>query len=461
MADKKKTKEDERKKAGMGRRPSFAEMLESDELQDIPEKEWKPDMREPNLTPEEKEAALQKAADQRIIDARREVEVNKPTDADKAFLAKIRSSDNKEEPGLFQRIKNFFSSGDGEAPAAKPDAAADSHKYLDDGREWKPETGEAQINREYQPPKSETKQKSLTDRVKDSTKNAKPLDLDPPAPPKKDDPDTVQDDDLEQELLDAKDLYKRAKTQLEKREAIEAIANGLGRIGAGLAGRASGTDMSNVKFDKQDWDRKREAEAGDFRTSLADIGERRRQQIQDQQFQKKFKQDEDQFTKSMGQRDKEFGVTSALSRDTLKETTRHNKAMESVYGAKAIADAQKSGAKVSAGQKKEVEAISNEIYSISKDLEAEKVDEGLAMQRIQGLLVNRLNVDPAAAKQLVVDEGFFSDSIRDPAEIQSGLNDLIAVKSQVVTVEDAEGNQYRLPASQLDAAKAKGYKEVK
>jgi hypothetical protein len=287
--------------------------------------------------------------------------------------------------------------------------------------------------------------------------------------------DTVDDDKLEKELLAAKDLYSRAKSQLEKREAIEAIANGLGKIGAGMYGNKMGTDMSGVKFDKQDWDKKRAAEAGDFQTSLADIGERRRQQVQNKQFDKKFNQDNEQFKTSMGQRDKEFGVTSGHSSAVLAETKRHNIAQEKLMGAGLVEKGKAAAAKLNgssaAAFKKGVEETSSEIYSIGKDLEGERVDEKAAQERIQGLLTSKLGMSPEAARKLVVDGGFFSDSMHDPAAIQAGVNSLASTQVAVaqakarvpagsILVQNAEGQLGSWPEDVVDGAVKAGLKVI-
>jgi hypothetical protein len=214
--------------------------------------------------------------------------------------------------------------------------------------------------------------------------------------------------------------------------------------------------MSNLKFDKQDWDKKRALEADDFKTSLADISERRRQQVQNKQFE----------------------TESKLRRDTLNETTRHNKAMEKLGLGKISTAAEVAKGKMTEAQKKafekNVEATSQEVLRLSQAVSADKVDEATARARIKGILQTKLGLHPKMAEAYVDESAWFglSSEMRDPGEILSSINELAALQPVIADLRkqvppgyvlgvDAEGNPQAVPADQINEYIEQGYKVYK
>lgn len=257
----------------------------------------------------------------------------------------------------------------------------------------------------------------------------------------------------------AKTDLKKEKDNLSLREAIENVANGLGKIGAGMYGNKVGTDMSGLKFDKQDWDRKRDSAQKQYQIDMADVGERRKEQLS-----KENNAEEMKYRNSV-----------------LDETKRHNKAMEKLGGAKVSAAGaaalKKAGTAEVKDFKKKVEAVSAELYDISKNLESDSITEDVASQRIQSLLQNQLDVPPEMAKQITADEewffGILGGGLKDVSEIQSKVNAIavqrlganeIRTNSNLeegeVAMTGPDGETYRVPEDQADAYAAEGYKRI-
>lgn len=87
--------------------------------------------------------------------------------------------------------------------------------------------------------------------------------------------ETPRIQDLQDELAEAKLRYVQNNDRLELREAIEKIAQGIGRFAAGWYGNKTNTDLSGVKFTSSDWDKKRERLDNQQAQIEADITRRR------------------------------------------------------------------------------------------------------------------------------------------------------------------------------------------
>jgi hypothetical protein len=371
------------------------------------------------------------------------------------------------EPTMEQRVKDYEdrykqtrASAEVYKPIRKPaetSAPADAAEPTTPDDDLGADTGmEARVKRYMEDKAAAAKSESST--TKKSSKTTKTTTTTPeataapePSAAEKSNDDDIDNDDLETELRDARSLYSRAKEGLDRREAIEAIANGLGRIGAGLYGKKTGTDMGKVEFDRKDWDKKRGLEQGDFQTTLGDISERRRQQVQNAQFEK-----------SMGQRDKEFGVTTELTKTGQTESERHNKATEAIgrlnaiYGFKAAvlsADARASKTADAASDKR-TKDIKRAKTEIQKTLINKNLDEDMKVATVKGILVNDLGVDEDRAQEIVIDGGLW-DSLNDGDEILASLNQISdheSVARTLVTVSKGGHSRQVTPA---DAAKLK------
>lgn len=277
---------------------------------------------------------------------------------------------------------------------------------------------------------------------------------------------------FEREMKKNKEDYAAERENLSLREAIESVANGLGKIGAGYAGLRTGTDMSSVKFDKQDWDRKRGLAQDDHKINVGDLSDRRKEHINQTQHGDRMSMDQQQLdatTKNQkGQLDHQGNA--------LKETTRHNKAMEALGGSKITAAGATARQKLSGAQAKaytkSVEEVSNDLYTISKDMERDGVSEEDASARIQTMLQTKLKLSPQQAKEIVVDEGFFTDSMHDLSAIQTKVSEI--AQSQLVIQElrgqlnegevlviDPEGNPHATTLAESAAfQKQPGYRVI-
>lgn len=88
---------------------------------------------------------------------------------------------------------------------------------------------------------------------------------------------------FKERVKEAQDLFKEAENKLEKRELAEKLGHALTQLGAGMHGLKTGTDMSGLKFDKADWDRRLEMQLGKFRDALDAARDEDRMALADKQ----------------------------------------------------------------------------------------------------------------------------------------------------------------------------------
>lgn len=74
--------------------------------------------------------------------------------------------------------------------------------------------------------------------------------------------------ELAKDINAANDIYAQTKDQVAAREMWDGIIKGIGHIAAGVYGQNTGLDLSGVKFDQTDWDKKRELAQGELRDSI-------------------------------------------------------------------------------------------------------------------------------------------------------------------------------------------------
>jgi GH24 family phage-related lysozyme (muramidase) len=81
--------------------------------------------------------------------------------------------------------------------------------------------------------------------------------------------DTIQKSDAPSEIKaktkTLQDLFTEGKKNLEQRELAERVGQALTQLGAGLYGRSTGTDMSGLKFQPSNWDKKMDSLIAEFR----------------------------------------------------------------------------------------------------------------------------------------------------------------------------------------------------
>jgi hypothetical protein len=71
--------------------------------------------------------------------------------------------------------------------------------------------------------------------------------------------------DIKEKTKTLEDLFAEGKKSLENRELAERVGHALAQLGAGLHGLQTGTDMSGLKFQKSDWDKKMDNLISEFR----------------------------------------------------------------------------------------------------------------------------------------------------------------------------------------------------
>ena len=253
-------------------------------------------------------------------------------------------------------------------------------------------------------------------------------------------PPQRKDSDLIDRLDSAEKEYQRSKSNLDKREAIETFFNAFGRIGAGMAGRSTGTDMSGIQFDKQDWESKRNRNSKEFSDARADIRQAGRDREAERQFDRRSGQTDRQLEEqvkanrnreSLSKETLDFNKTSAEDQNTfrgeqLAEVVRHNKATESIGWGKAEmarASALSSAAANSGGDiSKRSEKVRDDLDKIIKD---EDASDDYKIEHVKTLLMEQLRMSPEQADQLVRKEGWFGDSLKKPEEIHKQLQPII------------------------------------
>lgn len=75
-------------------------------------------------------------------------------------------------------------------------------------------------------------------------------------------------DQLAKDINAANELYEQTKDQTASRELWDSIIQGVGHIAAGVYGQKTGLDLSGVKFNQTDWDKKRDLAQSELRTAI-------------------------------------------------------------------------------------------------------------------------------------------------------------------------------------------------
>jgi hypothetical protein len=248
-------------------------------------------------------------------------------------------------------------------------------------------------------------------------------------------PDPTQRQRYQDEVDAAKQEYRDAQSNLDRREAIEAFANAIGRIGAGIAGLRTGTDMSKVEFGKQDWDKKRALASDNYKTDLAQAAEKRREGTAEDQFAAKYNQDAGQFAQRQDLDEKKFRTGAILDTKKETETERHNRASEANDAIRAtfaldnkflqqeLAALRETNAQSAAQTKK----LKDARVSISKIMNDKKLDNDGKAEELKSVFVNELDVAPEKAHDLVMKHGIlWGENLKDPDELYKSLQDISA-----------------------------------
>lgn len=78
------------------------------------------------------------------------------------------------------------------------------------------------------------------------------------------------DSDLMKGIREAKAMYQTSKDAEANKQLWEAMIQGISHIVAGVVGHQTGLNMGGLKFDKQDWDRRRDQLFGEMQSAKQD-----------------------------------------------------------------------------------------------------------------------------------------------------------------------------------------------
>lgn len=191
---------------------------------------------------------------------------------------------------------------------------------------------------------------------------------------------------FDKELSVIQNEMKAAKRQLHIREAWEAFAHALGKIGAGLYGLKTGTDMSGLQFNKKNWQEEMRLLQDELKLKLEDLRSRRREAI----------------SESREARETELGI--------VKEATR-------MAAADRRAAAAAKPDKAIAALNKQQEAVKKRIRgNLSKAIQEKDSDQRAALMALVDSDLRSLpGVDPGAVDKALREEGFWfwSDDYED------------------------------------------------
>jgi hypothetical protein len=181
--------------------------------------------------------------------------------------------------------------------------------------------------------------------------------------------------DFAQELAEAKQALKDEKDSIRKQEMFEKLGHALTQLAGGLYGLKHGMDMSGMKFDKTDWDKRRTLAFDEFKEGMTDIQERQKleqsgfEKAQDRKFkeEKEFPHEKELVgVKETGEtlREREKGRTditianirenavagASTSKDAKERRTNFNKAMLALSNASKAKDSDTQDTMVSQAQ---------------------------------------------------------------------------------------------------------------
>lgn len=85
--------------------------------------------------------------------------------------------------------------------------------------------------------------------------------------------------DFSNDMEELRSWYSKARDRMENGELAERLAHAFTQLGAGIWGLKSGVDMSGLKFDKADWERKQDRLLNEFKVRLDELSQRRGEAI--------------------------------------------------------------------------------------------------------------------------------------------------------------------------------------
>ena len=176
----------------------------------------------------------------------------------------------KSDPETAEEPPLFYS-----APKSDRDVEMDfmqGREVTDPDKDMMLEDGDWQLDTEEdEDTKKDTKPKGSGDGDKDKNsrvdKHYEEFKFDPKEFDKR---ATELDKELKQKIGEAYGVYQTSKDEVASKEMWEGIIHGIAHLAAGLVGHQTGLNLGGLKFDKKDWDRRRDQIARELESSKAD-----------------------------------------------------------------------------------------------------------------------------------------------------------------------------------------------
>lgn len=211
-----------------------------------------------------------------------------------------------------------------------------------------------------------------------------------------------QKEDFSQDMAELRSWYTQAQDRLETGEIVERMAHALTQMGAGMWGLKHGTDMSGLKFDKADWDKKMDRTLSEFKVRLDEIEGRRKEAGEERRF---------GAQQRLAKRGQDIGMAEsrgrqALDRKQLEELIRHNKSTEAALLEKG-------------SKKTDITKMFKDIDATVKDAVGDSLRERASddekLRAMSTRLSNNLNLPYDEVEQRLRGDSWFFDQSPDEA----------------------------------------------
>lgn len=199
--------------------------------------------------------------------------------------------------------------------------------------------------------------------------------------------DLAQQNRFDEALREAKRQYKQDQERIDKRAAIINIFHNLSQLAAAIYGQKHNVDMTNLKFDKPDFDKEKALSRADYAQAMQEVADRRRDVIS----RAREAQEKDIQAKKLG---------VSLTEQEVQEESRLIAAKQ-----KATIDAVKRAAKESEENKRKVAKAMN-LYASAEAMDDEK-EKAKLVASADKLLVEVLPVETYEKLTQGEEQGFF------------------------------------------------------
>lgn len=213
-------------------------------------------------------------------------------------------------------------------------------------------------------------------------------------------------DDFKKRVKDAQDAYEMAESKVEKRELAEKLAHAVTQLGAGLHGLKTGADMSGLKFEKSDWEKKMDRNLAKFRDNLETA------------------RDEDRYSMAESQNRRSNLVSQASAASGIGSTYLSAAARDK----DAAATSEKSTIKTEMQAGKNYMKKKADFDKFVADLKTKKdVDPDVTVSQLRSRAMALPGVDPAVLDKLVKKaQGWGGLDSADAKDAAAAINDYVA-----------------------------------